>query len=274
VDSDGRAEAAKRPTNRAVRPEDDELSREALAVSTTTADLVGWADRAGRSPAAGLPAGRARRLLAAALDVGEDALAGMTEVDVAGAVDRMRALADQYRRLASQVTVDELTGALRRGAGLAALQREIDRSRRGGEAGVVVVFVDVDGLKEVNDRDGHAAGDDLLRATVSALRDRLRSYDLIVRYGGDEFLCVLTGTTLEQARGTADALTEQVGARTDGSISTGLAELLKGDTVDSLVERADAALYAGRRQRGQTDQRAAGGARRSSRRPSPTGVSG
>lgn len=256
VDSDGGAEVAMRSIDRAVRPpEEDELSREAMAMSTAPTDLVGWADRAGGSPAANLLPGRARRLLATALGVGEDVLVGMTDADVAGAVDRIRAIADQYRRLASQVSVDDLTGALRRGAGLAALQREIDRHRRGGEGAVVVVFVDVDGLKEVNDRAGHAAGDDLLRDAVSAMRERLRSYDLIVRYGGDEFLCVLTGTTLEQAQRTAGMLREQVAAGTAGGISTGIAELLHGDTVDTLVERADAALYAGRRERGQAHHR-------------------
>ncbi len=228
-----------------------ELSREALAaalpdISDASADLVGWAS-ASAHERAGLSLPRARRVLAAALDVPDDALLRMRDEDVARAVDRLRALVEQCARLASQVTVDELTGALRRGAGMAALQREVDRARRVPGKGLVVIFIDVDGLKAVNDRDGHAAGDELLRNTVAAMRERLRSYDLIIRYGGDEFICVLTDSSTADAERTAASLREHVGKDAGGTISIGLAELAAGDSVDVLVERADAALYAGRR---------------------------
>jgi diguanylate cyclase (GGDEF)-like protein len=231
----------------------DGLSREALAaslpdVSEVTADLVGWAADNGHVRAKHAP-GRARRVLAAALGVPEAGLAQVRDEDATRAVDRLRALVDQCTRLAGQVTVDELTGALRRGAGLAALQREMDRSRRLPGKGLVVIFIDVDGLKAVNDRDGHAAGDERLRETVAAVRDRLRSYDLIVRYGGDEFLCVLTDSSATEAERTAASLRDHVTRRTGGGISVGIAELIAGDSVDALVERADAALYAGRRAR-------------------------
>jgi diguanylate cyclase (GGDEF)-like protein len=73
---------------------------------------------------------------------------------------------------------------------LVELEHEIDRTRRSnGE--LVTAFVDVVGLKIVNDTYGHAAGDRLLRNVVTALRKWLRSYDLVIRYGGDEFVCVL-----------------------------------------------------------------------------------
>ncbi len=234
--------------------EPDELSREALAaalpdVDDATADLIGWASesRAGGHSSLSLP--RSRQVLAAALGVPDAALTRMRDDDVRRAVDRLRALADQCARLSGQVTVDELTGALRRGAGLAALQREMDRTRRLPGKGLVVIFIDLDSLKEVNDRAGHAAGDERLRATVAAMRERLRSYDLIIRYGGDEFISVLTDSGVPQAERAAAALGEHVRARTAGSISVGIAELAAGDSVDTLVERADAALYAGRRAR-------------------------
>ena len=222
-------------------------------LADSTADLVGWAARATRSPRGELPSGRARRLLATALGVTEDALAGLTDRDVTTAVDRIRAIADECRNLASQVTVDELTGALRRGAGLDALQRDIDRTRRSDGAHLSVVFIDVDGLKAVNDNDGHAAGDALLRRTVAAIRERLRSYDLVIRYGGDEFLCVLTGASEEQAARTAALLAGHVRSRTGNGISTGVATLRAGDSLAGVVERADAALYAGRQRRRATD---------------------
>ena len=234
--------------------ERDALSREALAaalpdLSDVPADLVGWADSSQAGGRAGLSLPRTRRVLAAALGISDTALTGMRDEDVTHAVDRLRALVDQCARLASQVTVDELTGAFRRGAGMAALQREIDRTRRLPGKGLVVIFIDVDGLKEVNDRYGHAAGDERLRATVAALRERLRSYDLIIRYGGDEFVCVLTDSGAAEAERTAVTLFEHVQAVSGGTISVGIAELAAGDSVDSLVERADAELYAGRRGR-------------------------
>jgi len=239
-----------------------ELSREALAaalpdLSDVTADLVGWASATQAHERAGLSLPRARRVLAAALGVPDAALGRMRDEDVGRAVDRLRALVDQCARLAGQVTVDELTGALRRGAGMAALQREIDRSRRIAGKGLVVIFVDVDGLKAVNDSAGHAAGDERLRATVAAMRDRLRSYDLIIRYGGDEFVCVLTDSTAADAARTAATLSAHVEKQSGGTISVGIAELAAEDSVDALVKRADAALYAGRRSRSIRPVRAA-----------------
>ncbi len=77
--------------------------------------------------------------------------------------------------------IDPLTGTRARGAGLAELQREIDRAQRSADV-LVLAFVDVDGLKQVNDGEGHLAGDQLLATVASALRDGLRSYDLIMRF--------------------------------------------------------------------------------------------
>src|SRR5205085_7089134 len=93
---------------------------------------------------------------------------------------------------------DELTGARRRGVGIEELRREIDRVRRTGGS-LVAVFVDVDHLKAVNDELGHAAGDELLRDVVGSFRGHMRSYDLIVRLGGDEFLCALPDVSIEDA---------------------------------------------------------------------------
>jgi len=88
--------------------------------------------------------------------------------------------------------VDDLTGTLRRGAGLAALEREIGRARRHGDHLLTVAFIDLDSLKSVNDSSGHAAGDALLCELAGALTRRLRAYDLVVRWGGDEFVVALS----------------------------------------------------------------------------------
>jgi diguanylate cyclase (GGDEF)-like protein len=118
-----------------------------------------------------------------------------------------RRLASRDRRRAArdrdQAGIDDLTGAFRRERGLGDLQREIDRAQR-SDGRLVLAFVDVDGLKTINDTEGHAAGDQLLRDVALALRTGLRSYDLVVRYGGDEFVCALPGTDIEEARGRFD----------------------------------------------------------------------
>ncbi len=142
---------------------------------------------------------------------------------------------------------DVLTGALRRGRGLVDLQREIDRTRR-SDGRLVLAFVDIDGLKAINDADGHAAGDQLLRDVALALSNELRSYDVVVRYGGDEFLCTLSGSDITAAGHRFDEVARNLMQRTPAaSIGVGLATLADPDTLDELIQRADAALYAGRR---------------------------
>jgi diguanylate cyclase (GGDEF)-like protein len=216
--------------------------REALTaalpdIGKVSAELIGHGD---------VPRPRSRKVLAAVLGISPASLTQMDDADVSRAVGRLRALIDQCARLADQATVDELTGAMRRGSGMAALQREIDRNRRSPGKGLVAIFIDLDGLKAVNDRDGHAAGDERLRATVKAIRERLRSYDLVIRYGGDEFVCVLTNSDAAEAERTAAALRENVLVRAQGSISVGVAELQPDDDGEVLVARADLALYTGR----------------------------
>lgn len=134
--------------------------------------------------------------------------------------------------------IDDLTGAYRRGAGEVALQHELSRARRSGE-GLVMVYMDVNGLKETNDAHGHTAGDDKLRRAVAGMRERLRSYEPIVRYGGDEFLCSISGVDVATVRARF--------AEMQGSVSVGLAAMCPGDTLAELIDRADDALVESRR---------------------------
>ena len=121
------------------------------------------------------------------------------------AADRAQAGADTgAARLGWQrAQLDALTGAHLRDLGSVVLRNEIERARRSQEP-FALAFIDVDGLKELNDREGHAAGDALLQAVVLALRAQLRSYDPIVRVGGDEFLCGFTNTRLDASRRRVD----------------------------------------------------------------------
>lgn len=165
------------------------------------------------------------------------------------AADDRRQAAHDRRRSAhdrDQAGLDGLTGALRRERGLIDLQREIDRVRR-SDGRLVLAYVDVDGLKTINDDHGHAAGDQLLRDVAAALLNGLRSYDIVIRHGGDEFVCALPGTNLDGAKRRFDQVARKLAENNPGaSMSTGLAELADPDTLDELTARADAALYARR----------------------------
>jgi diguanylate cyclase (GGDEF)-like protein len=138
---------------------------------------------------------------------------------------------------------DGLTGALLRDAGLAELEREIARVRRMGHP-LVLAFIDVDHLKTVNDSRGHASGDRLLIEVASTLRARLRSYDLVVRFGGDEFLCALPGLSMSAATTRLELVNTMLADGAEhGSITVGLAELQPDDSTADLIARADAQLY-------------------------------
>jgi len=164
------------------------------------------------------------------------------------AVDRAQASTDSGEASAEleQAQRDGLTGAHRRDLGSVELELEIERSRR-SDAPFALAFIDVDGLKRLNDREGHAAGDALLREIVVALRAQMRPYDPIVRVGGDEFLCGFADTTLEAARRRVEEIRAALKqGPTEASISVGLAVLGERDTLDKLIARADADMYAGK----------------------------
>jgi diguanylate cyclase (GGDEF)-like protein len=167
----------------------------------------------------------------------------------AAARERALALLDRvaFAELLASAETDTLTGARTRAAGLMELDNELDRCSRSNGL-LIVAYVDVVGLKAVNDAEGHAAGDDLLARVVALIRGHLRSYDLVVRIGGDEFLFVMSSMTLADAR---RRFTASVGAlaaaHPPAAITVGFAELSPGEAAAELIERADRELIAGRR---------------------------
>ena len=217
-------------------------------------------DARGSATAERRDAGRDRAAVAREkATAGRDRLASSLDRG-ASAGDRARAAADrgassEDRTVAAEfldlVSLDGLTGAYIRSAGLAEVERDFSRTKRAGQP-FTVAFVDVDGLKEVNDRGGHAAGDRLLREVVQTLRDTLRSYDLIVRYGGDEFVSAVSGMTMTDVAARMALVNDSLAAHSQGhgSVSIGLAEYMADDSIESLVARADAALYEERSRRG------------------------
>lgn len=114
----------------------------------------------------------------------------------------------------------------------------------------VLALIDLDDFKGINDTHGHAVGDKVLLAVAQALKASVRASDLAARFGGDEFAVLLTGLTLRQAESRLSAVVAQLakasiipGGAVGITVSCGISEVSAGDTLDSLMRRADQALY-------------------------------
>lgn len=177
------------------------------------------------------------------------ALSGLVvTVGLGGVVRTLRRERDDASHRASY---DVLTGALSRSAIEGRLAHAV-RSAHVSGTSLSVVFFDIDHFKRVNDEHGHLVGDECIRIVALRTRNRLRTYDLFGRWGGDEILVLLPDTTLDEAVGVAENLRSAVNGREleiDGrmlavTISAGVAQLSYGEQANELVRRADGALYA------------------------------
>jgi diguanylate cyclase (GGDEF)-like protein len=157
-------------------------------------------------------------------------------------------------RLKEMAETDELTGAANRRRLLERLGQEVARAGRAKTA-LSCIMIDIDHFKKVNDTLGHQAGDEALRAVARIIQGELRSYDMLGRLGGEEFLVVAPGLDCQAAEGLADRLRVAVssgmgalGERYPGlavTISLGVSSLRDMDeSMDDVLRRADAALYA------------------------------
>lgn len=151
---------------------------------------------------------------------------------------------------------DELTTLFNRRGFVDAFRRELNISRRTGIGGVLVV-IDLDGFKAINDTYGHLAGDTYLRQVARALREKVRSRDVVARLGGDEFAVLLTETTPEAGLARAAILSRAVNAETCrlGRDTLPLrasfgAEAFDGhDREDDITLRADTLMYKTKQER-------------------------
>jgi diguanylate cyclase (GGDEF)-like protein len=169
--------------------------------------------------------------------------------EAAGQRAEARRTRAQARHNLELAATDDVTGAWTRKFGLVEVVREIERARRMGGR-LMLAFIDVDGLKEVNDTQDHPAGDRLLRLVGETVRANVRPYDVIVRYGGDEFLCAMPNLTSAGAKQRMDTITAALTAANEGhSITFGLAEHEPADGLQELVSRADADLLDARHPR-------------------------
>jgi diguanylate cyclase (GGDEF)-like protein len=155
-------------------------------------------------------------------------------------------------RLEIMASTDELTGIANRRAALSRLQEALARCARVRE-NLVLIMLDIDHFKKLNDTCGHAAGDAVLREFVLRVKSQLREYDVLGRIGGEEFLAVLPGITLEVGTAVAERVRHAVasmpflvpGADIHVTVSLGLSAANPDavPTVDSLMQLADEALY-------------------------------
>lgn len=194
---------------------------------------------------------------AASLD---DPLPGRTGLALQTTLDRLRESVREAERqrvtLQRVATHDGHTGLLNRTAALEAVTRELSRARR-DKGAVMLLFIDLDGLKSINDTHGHKAGDEAIKLAAHALSAAARTSDVVARLGGDEFL---VAGSWGEGRGDLESLAERihraVGESTlkteHGSLplqcSIGVATSLPGDNVESLIHQADEALYEAKRQ--------------------------
>ncbi|ANJ57500.1 GGDEF domain-containing protein [Pseudomonas silesiensis] len=159
-----------------------------------------------------------------------------------------------YRAATQSALRDPLTDTGNRIAMDQTLQREIEMSRQHLQP-LSLLMLDIDHFKHVNDNHGHSAGDEVLKAVAGSIKHQLRNVDMVFRFGGEEFLILLSNTGREAAAMVGERLrfaAQEQEYAADGksielTVSLGCSTLLPGESADSLLRRADNALYVAKR---------------------------
>ena len=155
-----------------------------------------------------------------------------------------------YRDAIRASLTDPLTGAGNRISLINTLRREIELARRYSHP-MVVLMIDLDRFKSINDTFGHGCGDDVLKQLVATMMDDIRRSDSVFRYGGEEFVVLLSNTSEELAVQIAERLRSKIesldcereGKKIPTTVSIGVAALRNGDTISKLLDRADQTMY-------------------------------
>ena len=165
--------------------------------------------------------------------------------------ERTQALTDANQRLEDLANTDTLTGLPNRRYALYRFAMEWDTAAREGRS-LACMMVDADGFKQINDTHGHDAGDAVLRALSTQLKDAVRTDDIVCRLGGDEFLVICAGTPLDGAMRLAETIRQKVAALRipagsgvwRGSISVGVAARTASMIgLEDLMKAADRGVY-------------------------------
>ncbi|HHO67642.1 MAG TPA: diguanylate cyclase [Gammaproteobacteria bacterium] len=162
----------------------------------------------------------------------------------------VRQLEHERRQLRDQLQQDALTGVSSRVGLLEEIGRALDAALRTGQP-LCLIMADLDHFKQVNDTHGHAVGDAVLREVAGRIKAALREFDLVGRYGGEEFVVLLENTSLHTAHQVAERVRRRIADQPvkvdekliDITVSQGLALATPQDDPDSLLRRADQAMY-------------------------------
>lgn len=158
---------------------------------------------------------------------------------------------DRIASLERILTIDELTGISNRRGFYKSFESEIDRVNRGQNLGGLLIMIDLDRFKEINDNYGHAAGDEALRIVGSFLNSNIRNMDSAARLGGDEFVLMFANTSISKAMQRAKKIGHDLnnlsfqwqGSDIQIHGSLGLREFNQGDTIETIISDADAGMY-------------------------------
>lgn len=148
---------------------------------------------------------------------------------------------------------DYLTGLYNRRKAIELMNNEVARSRRGGKP-LCVLMLDIDDFKKVNDSLGHEAGDYVLKEVAALLTANKRNYDILARWGGEEFILLLCETNIEEGLSMAERIRHAVctrqltyqGRSFSISVTIGIAEMSPEDDLEQVIRKADAAMYQGK----------------------------
>jgi diguanylate cyclase (GGDEF)-like protein len=214
----------------------------------------------------------ARRLLdeLRGAEPGENRSRALLERALAVAAAAEERIAEQNRRIAfleGLSRTDELTGLLNRRGFIDEMKRALARARRSGESGVVI-FCDVDAFKSINDRFGHAEGDEVLRIIARVLTASVREIDTVARIGGDEFAILLTDTNRRDGAKRARMVQRELdrcaypvaGKTVRVGVSLGIEPYGPHDEAGDLLARADMDMYCNKRRKAANGLRVAAAA--------------
>ncbi|KAJ52622.1 diguanylate cyclase (GGDEF)-like protein [Clostridium tetanomorphum] len=164
---------------------------------------------------------------------------------------KIKKLCRQIRRLELKASIDSMTGVLNRGFGLKKLKEAMKYSTL-NRHNLVICFIDIDKLKNINDTFGHSEGDRLLKKVTEVIKECIRDYDFIFRVGGDEFILVFNNAKKYEIK----AITNDINKKLEYinkkeefkysiSISMGFAkfDFNKNMTLENLIKEADRQMY-------------------------------
>lgn len=157
----------------------------------------------------------------------------------------------RIQELERLATTDEMTGLVNRRGFMESFEKEVDRTNRGMSTGGLLIMIDLDNFKMINDTYGHAAGDEALKLVAKTLQSHIRKMDVAARLGGDEFVLLFANAGKTRALGRAQSLALKLnsltlkwqGHKIPVRASIGIKDYSEGDQIDTIFAQADATMY-------------------------------